>query len=165
MGAEGGTTIPPRTAPGGSCSRDCDAHGSCAAPVRGTAARSKRFRWWQLATRTLFDLEPAPDGTRPARYTVDVRYLAAELEGGKIPEGSKHAQVSLYRDGVQENIANPPVAFAVPDGVIEVATNSYGLTRMHHVPEGGSRERCTRIRARSKGCGRGSAGDSRSPVR
>ncbi|MGO1978390.1 hypothetical protein [Brachybacterium tyrofermentans] len=104
----------------------------------GDGSALKRFRWWQLATRTLFDLEPAPDGTRPATYTVDVRYLAAELEGGKIPEGSKHAQVSLYRDGVQEHIANPPVAFAVPDGVIEVATSSYGLTRMHHVPEGGS---------------------------
>ncbi|MGO3506350.1 MAG: hypothetical protein ACTINN_09600 [Brachybacterium tyrofermentans] len=104
----------------------------------GDGSALKHFRWWQLATRTLFDLDPSPDGTRPATYTVDVRYLAAELEGGKIPEGSKHAQVSLYRDGVQENIANPPVAFAVPDGVIEVATSSYGLTRMHHVPEGGS---------------------------
>lgn len=104
----------------------------------GDGSPLKRFRWWQLATRTLFDLEPAADGSRPGHYTVDVRYLAAELEGGKLPEGSKHAQVSLYRDEVQEHIANPPVAFAVPDGVIEVATSPYGLTRMHHVPEGGS---------------------------
>ncbi|MDN5822554.1 MAG: hypothetical protein L0H39_13860, partial [Brachybacterium sp.] len=48
-----------------------------------------------------------------------------------------HAPVALYRDGAQLHIANPPVAFAVPGGAIEVATSMYGLTRMHHVPDGG----------------------------
>lgn len=75
---------------------------------------------------------------RAEHYAVDVRYLASELEGGKIPEGAKHPPVALYRNGVQVLMANPPVAFAVPGGAIEVATSTYGLTRMHHVPDGGT---------------------------
>ncbi|APX33030.1 hypothetical protein BH708_10285 [Brachybacterium sp. P6-10-X1] len=104
----------------------------------GDGSPLRDLRWWHLLTRTQFFLEPSDDQDRPERYAVDVRYLAAELEGGQLAEGSRHAPVSLYRDGVQQHIANPPVAFAVPGGVIEVATSAYGLTRMHHVPEHGS---------------------------
>ncbi|MDN5687146.1 MAG: hypothetical protein L0G94_10805 [Brachybacterium sp.] len=106
-----------------------------ARPGDGSALRD--LRWWHLLTRTQFFLEPSAEQGRPGRYAVDVRYLASELEGGKLAEGSRHAPVSLYRDGIQQHIANPPVAFAVPGGVIEVATSAYGLTRMHHVPEDG----------------------------
>lgn len=104
----------------------------------GDGSLLRDLRWWQLLTRTQFFLEPSDDRGDPGRYAVDVHYLADELEDGKIPEGSRHAPVSLYRDGVQQHIANPPVAFAVPGGVIEVATSTYGLTRMHHVPEDGA---------------------------
>lgn len=102
----------------------------------GDGSALKDLRWWQLFSRTQFFLDPAEEAGRPARYTVDVRHLATELEGGKIAEGAWHAPVALYRDGIQLQIANPPVAFAVPGGVIEVATSTYGLKRMHHVPDG-----------------------------
>lgn len=103
----------------------------------GDGSALKDLRWWQLFTRTLFFLEPSDEAGRPEHYMVDVRFLASELEGGKLPEGSRHAPVSLYRDGVQQHIANPPVAFTVPGGVIEVATSMYGLTRMHYLPDDG----------------------------
>src|SRR5699024_1495932 len=103
----------------------------------------------QLLSRTQFFLDPAAEEGRPAGYAVDVRYLATELEGGKIAEGARHAPVALYRDGHQLHIANPPVAFEVPGGVIEVATSTYGLTRMHHVPEDGGRPRTLRPHPRS----------------
>lgn len=106
-----------------------------AKPGDGSALKS--FRWWQLLTRTLFHLELRDEHARPVRYVVDVRHLATELEGGKIAEGARHAPVEVFREGVQVHIANPPVAVAVPGGVIEVATGSYGLTRMHYVPEHG----------------------------
>lgn len=103
----------------------------------GDGSALKELHWWQVLTRTQFFLDPAEDRGRSARYTVDVRYLAAELEGGRIAEGARHAPVALYRDDQQLQIANPPVAFAVPGGVIEVATSMYGLSRMHHVPDEG----------------------------
>ncbi|MDN5901248.1 MAG: hypothetical protein L0H74_14435 [Brachybacterium sp.] len=103
----------------------------------GDGSALKDLRWWQLLTRTQFFLDPAEQEGRTTHYCVDVRYLAAELEGGKLAEGARHAPVALYRDGAQLHIANPPVAFAVPGGAIEVATSMYGLTRMHHVPDGG----------------------------
>ncbi|MGP9538377.1 hypothetical protein ACT3SP_10205 [Brachybacterium sp. AOP43-C2-M15] len=107
------------------------------------------LRWWQTFTRTQFFLDPDESAGRPAPYAVDVRYLATELEGGKIAEGARHAPVALHRDGRQVHIANPPVAFEVEDGVIEVATSTYGLTRMHHTPTGGGTARPLRPHRRS----------------
>ena len=95
------------------------------------------LRWWQALTRTQFFLDPDESVGRTARYAVDVHYLAADLEGGTLAEGSTQAPVAFYRDGRQLQIANPPVAFEVPGGVVEVGASMYGLTRMHHVPEGG----------------------------
>jgi hypothetical protein len=115
----------------------------------GDGSALKDLRWWQLLTRTQFFLDPAEEEGRTAHYAVDVRYLASELEGGKIAEGSRHAPVALYQDGRQLHIANPPVAFAVPGGVIEVATSMYGLTRMHHVPDGDRAGRTLRPHQRS----------------
>lgn len=104
----------------------------------GDGSALKDLHWWQLLTRTQFFLDPAEDRGRTAHYAVDVRFLAAELEGGKIAEGARHAPVALYRDGEQLHIATPPVAFAVPGGSIEVATSMYGLTRLHHVHDDGT---------------------------
>ena len=118
-----------------------------AKPGDGSALKDQR--WWQLFTRTQFFLDPDELEGRTAHYAVDVRHLAAELEGGKIAEGARHAPVALYRDGLQQQIANPPVAFAVPGGVIEVATSTYGLTRMHHVLEGSREGRTLRPHRRS----------------
>ena len=115
----------------------------------GDGSALKDLAWWQLLTRTQFFLDPSEHEGRTAHYTVDVRYLAAELEGGKIAEGFRHAPIALYRDGHQQQIANPPVAFAVPGGVIEVGTSDYGLTRMHHVPDDGNPARALRPHRRS----------------
>ena len=115
----------------------------------GDGSALKELRWWQLLSRTQFFLDPADEMGRTSSYTVDVRYLATELEGGKIAEGAWHAPVALYRDGTQLQIANPPVAFAVPGGVIEVATSTYGLRRMHHVPDGGREGQTLRPHPRS----------------
>lgn len=115
----------------------------------GNGSALKDLRWWQLLTRTQFFLDPDEQEGRTALYAVDVRHLATELEGGKIAEGARHAPVALYRDGLQQQIANPPVAFAVPGGVIEVATSTYGLTRMHHVPDGSDAAHTLRPHRRS----------------
>lgn len=115
----------------------------------GDGREMKDLRWWQLLSRTLFFLDADEAAGRTAHYTVDVRYLATELEGGKIAEGARYAPVSLYRDGRQQHIANQPVAFEVEDGVIEVATSTYGLSRMHFVPSDGGEARTLRPHPRS----------------
>jgi hypothetical protein len=115
----------------------------------GDGSALKDLRWWQTLSRTQFSLDPDPAAGRDASYIVDVRYLATELEGGKIAEGARHAPISFYREGRQLHIANSPVAFEVPDGTVEVATGSYGLTRMHHVPADGGPARTLRPHPRS----------------
>ena len=47
----------------------------------GDGSAMKDLRWWQLFTRTLFFLDPDEQAGRPSHYMVDVRHLAAELEG------------------------------------------------------------------------------------
>ena len=100
----------------------------------GDGSALKDLRWWQTLTRTQFALDPDHGAGREASYIVDVRYLATELEGGRIAEGARHAPIAFYRDGRQLHIANSPVAFEVPGGTVEVAIGSYGLSRMHLVP-------------------------------
>lgn len=115
----------------------------------GNGSALKDLTWWNLLTRTQFFLDPDPGVNRSAHCAVDVRFLATELEGGKIAEGARHAPVEFYVDGVQQSIANPPVAFSVPGGAIEVATSTYGLSRMHFVPEEGGEPRALRPHRRS----------------
>lgn len=43
----------------------------------------------------------------------------------------------LYTDGVQTARSELPAAFPVPGGVVEVATSTVGLSRMHFVPDDG----------------------------
>jgi hypothetical protein len=56
---------------------------------------------------------------------------------GSSSKRRQRPQAALYRDGVQVARANLPAVFPVPDGAIEVATGTYGLTRMHLVPAQG----------------------------
>ncbi|MBP2380132.1 hypothetical protein [Brachybacterium sacelli] len=114
-----------------------------AAPGDGSALPD--YQLWQIFHRTLFTLEldDAAGGTEVC--TVDVHYFADDLEDRDSDEtwtdteqeGPPPPPVALYRDGLQEKVADPPVAFAVSGGVIEVKMGTYGLSRMHYVPEDG----------------------------
>ncbi len=97
--------------------------------VKPGDGRSLRpFRPWQVLYRSLFYLDVDASVGRADQFAVDVDFLDL---------GSR---VFLYRDGKQEALAELPAAFPVPGGVIEVATSTYGLRRMHLVdPEGTAR--------------------------
>ncbi len=64
------------------------------------------------------------------------------------PASAGARPAALYRDGVQVQAANLPVAFPVPGGVIEVAVGQYGVKRMHLVDDDG-REQALRPHPRS----------------
>lgn len=106
-----------------------------ARPGDGSALRD--YRPWQLFTRTLFTLELQDEERGASVYAVDVHFMADELDdlSEDSSERSEAPPVALYRDGSQLQIADPPVAFAVPGGAIEVATSLYGLSRMRYAPE------------------------------
>lgn len=106
-----------------------------ARPGDGSALRA--YQPWQLFTRTLFTLELEDEERGASVYAVDVHFMADELDDltEDSSERSGAPPVALYRDGVQLQIADPPVAFAVPGGAIEVATSMYGLSRMRYMPE------------------------------
>ncbi|WAB84680.1 hypothetical protein OVN20_03685 [Microcella daejeonensis] len=93
----------------------------------GDGSPMPRFRWWQLLSRSVFELPPAPG--RPARYTVDVRHAGDRTDGA--------VRARLYRDGGLTAVSKLPTAFPVEGGAIEVAVNSIGLRRCHFVPAGG----------------------------
>lgn len=91
----------------------------------GNGEPLKPYRWWQLLGRSLFYLrrEVAP-GTSHV-YAVDVEYFSWEDD------------VRFYTDGVQTARSALPAAFPVPGGVVEVATSTVGLSRIHFVPNDG----------------------------
>lgn len=90
------------------------------------------WRVWHVLSRSLFSLDlPGPDG-RPEVYAVDVRHLR--------DSSSSKRPAALYRDGVQVAAANLPAAFPVPGGVVEVATTTYGLERIHLVTDDGAEQ-------------------------
>ncbi|MBW0104083.1 hypothetical protein I4I78_16790 [Pseudonocardia sp. KRD-291] len=96
----------------------------------GDGSTLQRYRIWQLFSRSLFGLR-LPDGRGGTHlFEVDVRHAADST--------TRRSPASLYRDGVQVARANMPVTFPVPDGVIEVATNQYGLKRMHYLRDDGT---------------------------
>ena len=105
----------------------------------GDGSRLQPYRWWQMFSRSLFAVELA-DGTGRHVFAVDVRH-------GR-DSSSRERPAALYRDGVQVQAANLPVAFPVPGGVIEVGTSLYGVKRMHHVDDDG-REHALRPHPRS----------------
>jgi hypothetical protein len=96
----------------------------------GDGTRLPEYRPWQVLTRSLFRVDLAdPDGRRHS-YEVDVRPGA---------DGStRNSPVSLYRDGLRIARAGLPTTLPVPDGVIEVAANQYGIRRIHHVAGDGT---------------------------
>lgn len=106
----------------------------------GNGSTLGKYRFWQLFSRSLFILELRDPHGRGHVFEVDVRYYA--------DSSTKASPAALYRDGVQLYRAKLPVAFPVPDGVIEVAKSAYGLKRMHYVTRDG-RERMLRPHPRS----------------
>jgi hypothetical protein len=95
----------------------------------GDGSPLQRYRPWQLFARSLFGID-LEDRTGTHLYEVDVRHTADST--------TRRSPASLYRDGVQIHRANLPVTFPVPGGVIEVATNQYGLKRMHYLRDDGT---------------------------
>lgn len=86
------------------------------------------FRWWQLPGRALFHLDRESSGL-PVRYSVDVRHWSNQTAGT--------VQVQLFREGRQWAVAKLPATFAVERGAIEVAMNTVGMKRCHHVTDDG----------------------------
>jgi len=105
----------------------------------GDGSRQPPYRLWQLFSRSLFSVDLA-DGTGRHVFEVDVRH-------GRDSSSSKRP-AALYRDGVQVQAGNLPVAFPVPGGVIEVAASQWGVKRMHLVGDDG-REHLLRPHPRS----------------
>jgi hypothetical protein len=94
----------------------------------GDGSRLPDYRLWQLFSRSLFSVDLA-DRTGRHVFEVDVRH-------GR-DSSSSERPAALYRDGVQVQAGNLPVAFPVPGGVIEVAVSQFGVKRMHLVGDDG----------------------------
>ncbi|MBC8090619.1 MAG: hypothetical protein H7Y15_01480 [Pseudonocardia sp.] len=79
-------------------------------------------------------------GAPTAQERIDVfQKFRRRMQLAKVRPGTtRRSPAALYRDGVQISRANLPVTFPVPGGVIEVATNQYGLRRMQYVGDDGS---------------------------
>lgn len=96
----------------------------------GDGHQLKRFRIWQLLSRSLFYLKVKHDdgegGTSVRVYAVDVPYFEWE------------DTAKLYLDGTHHATSKLPAAFPVEDGVIEVATSMFGLKRMHYFSDDGT---------------------------
>ncbi|PWV46851.1 hypothetical protein [Nocardiopsis sp. L17-MgMaSL7] len=96
----------------------------------GDGRHLKRFRWWQLFSRSLFHLPLHQDDGRTALYSVDVRHWGGKEDG--------EVRADLYLDGTRHAHSRMPAAFPVPGGHVEVAMSSFGLRRCHHVPDDGA---------------------------
>lgn len=92
----------------------------------GDGSDLQPFGGWDVLTRSLFYLD-LPDESEGRVWAVDVHHF----------DDDDRAEV--YRDGIQSHRSTLPAAFPVPGGVIEVAANLYGLSRMHYVTEEGER--------------------------
>lgn len=97
-------------------------------PGDGRALTS--FRWWQLLSRSLLDIDVPTEFDTTVHYTVDVR----QLGDGK--DGEVRAQ--LYRNGIQHALSRLPARFPVENGTIEVAMSGFGLKRCHFVDTHGN---------------------------
>lgn len=89
----------------------------------------KRFRWWQMFSRSLFHLQLSAAAGTTQLWSVDVRL-------GGDSNGEVWAQ--LYLDGRNQARSKLPAAFAIPGGTIEVATSNYGVKRCHCVSDDGT---------------------------
>jgi hypothetical protein len=96
----------------------------------GSGEPLRRYRWWQMFSRSLRSITLTSADGRTATYTVDVRH------GGDMTDGEVRAR--LYVDGALQSYAKMPTRFAVPGGRIEVALTSFGLKRCHYVRADGT---------------------------
>jgi len=98
----------------------------------GSGEPLRRFRWWQVFSRSLRSITIAgPDGTASV-YTVDVRH------GGDAGDGAVRAR--LFVDGSLRSYSTMPAVFTVPGGRIEVAITGFGLKRCHYVGSDGTEQ-------------------------
>ncbi|MEJ8767754.1 hypothetical protein WKU33_18245 [Oceanobacillus sp. HCA-5259] len=88
----------------------------------------KAYRFYHLLSRSLFYIRLDEDDGSSHTYMVDVNYFSEE------------SKADMYRDGKHIATSKLPAAFPVPGGFIEVATTTYGLSRMHFIPEEGSEQ-------------------------
>lgn len=95
----------------------------------GDGRALERYRWWQLFSRSLFHLRVVGDDGTAELWSIDVRHGGDE-------NGEVRAQ--LYRDGLHRGQAEPPAAFRVSGGRVEVATSMFGLRRCHYVADDGT---------------------------
>ena len=74
----------------------------------------------QVVSRSVFAIDHAGH-----EYAVDLNYFDLD------------EKIRLYRDGKQHLVAEQPAVFPVERGVIEVSLGSFGVTRVHLVPDDG----------------------------
>ncbi|MFG3257327.1 hypothetical protein [Streptomyces sp. NPDC048172] len=104
----------------------------------------RRFRWWQLPGRALFELALTEDHGRTVRYDVDVRHWQNQSSG--------NVKAQLYRDGRLHAESKIPAVFPVPGGgTIEVAMSGFGIKRCHHVAADGAERQLTPHPASAEG--------------
>lgn len=106
----------------------------------GDGSQLRRFRFWQLLSRSLFYIRLADDAGHSRLYAVDVRLLTDPKSKADHEAGKGKPPAALYRDGVQIARSNVPTIFSVPGGVIQVATTGFGVRRMHLVTDDGTEQ-------------------------
>jgi hypothetical protein len=92
----------------------------------------KRFRWWQLLSRSLFYLPADVAAGRDGVYAVDVNHMKSDDNGD--------TEAHLYRDGARQARVRLPAVFPVEGGTIEVETSAFGLRRCHFVSDAGGEQ-------------------------
>lgn len=95
---------------------------------QGDGHSLKRYRFWELFSRSLFFIEIDENDGSTNVYAVDVNYF------------SEKSTAELYRNGKHIATSKLPAAFPVGQGIIEVATTTYGLKRMHYVLDSGNEQ-------------------------
>ncbi|POX66581.1 hypothetical protein C3481_11620 [Microbacterium sp. Ru50] len=96
----------------------------------GSGEPIRRYRWWQMFSRSLRSITLMTAEGHTRTYTVDVRH------GGDMTDGEVRAR--LYVDGALQSYAKLPARFAAPGGHIEVAITGFGLKRCHFVAADGA---------------------------
>ena len=101
----------------------------------GSGEPQRKYRWWQMFSRSLRSITLTSEDGRPSIHTVEVRH------GGDMTDGEVRAR--LYVDGSLQSFAKMPTRFPVPGGHIEVAITSFGLKRCHYVRANGVQQQLT----------------------
>lgn len=101
----------------------------------GSGEPLRRYRWWQMFSRSLRSISLTSADGRPSIHTVEVRH------GGDMTDGEVRAR--LYVDGALQSYAKLPTRFSVPGGHIEVAITGFGLKRCHYVGTNGVEQQLT----------------------